>query len=172
MTPTAPILHVALVEPDIAPNTGTIARLCAANGVRLHLIGKLGFRLNDKALRRAGLDYWPEVDLEQHTSWETFRLHYPVMNCLAMSARAEKSYVQHPFSKGDCLVFGSETNGLPAELLQGPTALPTLTIPMRSNKVRCLNVAVSVGIVVYEALRQFGTEIEGADLNGNCILRD
>lgn len=156
MAPTAPILHVALVEPDIAPNTGTIARLCAATGVRLHLIGKLGFRLTDKALRRAGLDYWPLVDLEQHASWEAFRANYPNLRCLALSARASNNYVDQAYLPEDCLVFGSETQGLPHQLLQGDEALKTLTIPMKQGSVRCLNVAVAAGIVVYEALRQVG----------------
>ena len=153
MPTTEPLLHVALVEPDIAPNVGTIARLCAATGVRLHLIGKLGFQLSEKALRRAGLDYWPAVDLEQHLSWEAFRVTYPLLRCLAFSAHASSSYLQVPFAAGDVLVFGSETTGLPASLLQ---TLTSVTIPMPGEGVRCLNVASSVSIGVYEALRQLG----------------
>lgn len=157
MNPTTPILHVALIEPDIAPNVGTIARLCAATGVRLHLIGKLGFNLTDKALRRAGLDYWPHVDLHQHLSWETFRENNPTPKCYALSAKATVPYTSIQYSKNDCLLFGSETHGLPARFLNGPEPLPALTIPMPNGKVRCLNVSTSVGIVVYEALRQIGT---------------
>lgn len=156
MHPTTPILHIALVEPDIAPNVGTIARLCAATGVKLHLIGRLGFRLNDKALRRAGLDYWPDVDMEQHLDWSAFRSRYATLRCLAFSARATRSYISECFTAEDCLVFGSETHGLPEYLLTGESALPLLTIPMPSGKVRCLNVALSVAVVTYEALRQLG----------------
>ncbi len=154
MTPTTPILHIALVEPDIAPNVGTIARLCAANALRLHLIGKLGFRLHDRALRRAGLDYWRHVDLHPHMNWEAFRGDQPGLRCLAYSARAHDPYTSAAHQLNDCLVFGSETGGLPPSLLQGPQSLPSFTIPMKSKNVRCLNVAVAVGIVVYEALRQ------------------
>jgi len=154
MNPTTPILHVALVEPDIAPNVGTIARLCAANGIRLHLIGKLGFRLHERALRRAGLDYWHLVDLQQHLSWEAFRETAPRLRCLAYSAHATSCYTKAQYEFGDCLVFGSETKGLPLSLLHNRQSLPSFTIPMLAEKVRCLNVAVSVGIVVYEALRQ------------------
>jgi tRNA (cytidine/uridine-2'-O-)-methyltransferase len=154
MNPTTPILHVALVEPDIAPNVGTIARICAANGLRLHLIGKLGFRLNERSLRRAGLDYWQFVDLQQHLSWTDFRTEVPEIRCLAFSAHAKTCYTQANYQQGDCLVFGSETKGLPPALLHKPQSLPSFTIPMLSGKVRCLNVAVSVGIVIYEALRQ------------------
>jgi tRNA (cytidine/uridine-2'-O-)-methyltransferase len=154
MHPTTPILHIALVEPDIAPNVGTIARLCAATGVRLHLIGRLGFRLNDKAIRRAGLDYWPHVDLEQHADWNAFKTLYPGMRCFGLSARSVTSYTAQTYQAGDCLVFGSETQGLPEYLTTGPQSLPMLTIPMPAGKVRCLNVAMSAGIVTYEALRQ------------------
>jgi len=154
MNPTTPILHVALVEPDIAPNVGTIARLCVANGIRLHLIGKLGFRLNDRALRRAGLDYWHLVDHCQHSSWDAFSTSVPNVRCLAFSAHAKTCYTKPRYQRGDCLVFGSETKGLPAALLHNPQSLPSFTIPMLSRTVRCLNVAISVGVVVYEALRQ------------------
>jgi tRNA (cytidine/uridine-2'-O-)-methyltransferase len=154
MTTTTPILHVALVEPDIAPNVGTIARLCAATATPLHLIGRLGFRLTEKALRRAGLDYWPYVELHQHTSWEAFRERHPMLRCLAFSARAETPYTDFVYQDGDCLVFGSETKGLPPSLLQGPQSLPRYTIPIVRPEVRCLNVAVAAGIVLYEAIRQ------------------
>lgn len=154
MAATTPILHVALVEPDIAPNVGTIARVCAATGTSLHLIGRLGFRLNERAVRRAGLDYWPFVDLHRHPSWEAFREQHPQRRCLAFSARATVEYTDSRYQDGDCMVFGSETKGLPASLLHGPQSLPSYTIPMFQSEVRCLNVAVSVGIVLYEAIRQ------------------
>ena len=154
MAPTTPILHVALVEPDIAPNAGTIARLCAATGTSLHLIGRLGFRLNERALRRAGLDYWPLVELHEHPDWLTFRDRKPHYRCLALSARATNSYTEMRYKDDDCLVFGSESKGLPESLLHGPQSLPSYTIEMFRPEVRCLNVAVSVGIVLYEAIRQ------------------
>lgn len=157
MKPTKPLLHVALVEPDIAPNVGTIARLCAATDVRLHLIGRLGFRLTDRAIRRAGLDYWEHVDLQQHVDWDQFRRDTQIERFLALSSRGSSLYTSIAFARNDCLVFGSETHGLPARLLSGESALPAYRIPMPSGKVRCLNVAVSVGIVVFEALRQFGS---------------
>ncbi len=154
MTPTTPILHVALVEPDIAPNVGAIARLCAATGTSLHLVGRLGFRLNERALRRAGLDYWPFVELHHHPEWQTFREQHSTFRCLALSARSLTSYTDVRYEPDDCLVFGSETKGLPESLLQGPQSLPSYTIDMFRPEVRCLNVAVSVGIVLYEAIRQ------------------
>lgn len=159
MNPTTPILHVALIEPDIAPNVGTIARLCAATGVRLHLIGRLGFRLTDKALRRAGLDYWQHVDLHQHLTWEDFLQSVQPRNTFAFSARGKEPYTSIHFKHNDCLLFGSETQGLPDSLLNGEAALPSFRIPMPTGKVRCLNVALSVGIVVYEAIRQWGTDV-------------
>lgn len=154
MTTTTPILHIAMVEPDIAPNVGTVARMCAATGVRLHLIGKLGFRLNDKSLRRAGLDYWQHVDLHQHLSWEEFRASYPQLRCYALSAKVSTPYTAIAFAAGECLVLGSETQGLPERLLHGPEALASCTIPMPTGHVRCINVAMAAGIVTYEALRQ------------------
>lgn len=154
MKPTTPILHIALVEPDIAPNVGTIARFCAANGIRLHLIGKLGFRLTDKALRRAGLDYWEHVDLHEHVSWIAFREHYPSMRCHSLSAKARVSYVDVAFKHGDCLILGSETSGLSSGFLDGSLGVQVCTIPMLNRAVRCLNVAMAAGIVASEALRQ------------------
>lgn len=156
MNPFTPILHIAMVEPDIAPNVGTIARLCAATGMKLHLIGKLGFRLTDQALRRAGLDYWQFVNYQLHDSWSSFRSTYPLLRCWALSSKAEKSYTSISYLPGDCLVMGSETQGLPSSLLEGENAIPSCTIPMPSGKVRCINVAMATGIVAYEALRQFG----------------
>ena len=149
------VLHIALVEPEIAPNTGNIARLCAATGSRLHLIGRLGFRLDDRRLRRAGLDYWQEVDSHRHTDWAAFRAANPAIRCIPFSAHAQLPYTQVKFEPGDCLVFGSESRGLPADLLTtGPGLLPAVTIPMLGGKVRSLNLATAVGIALYEAIRQ------------------
>lgn len=146
------VVHVALWEPEIPPNTGNIARLCAAAGVPLHLIGRLGFRLDEPTLRRAGLDYWPAVEIHRHTSFQDFRTAFPGRIC-CLSARAKTPYTQARFQPGDCLLFGSECRGLPDTILQRH-ADHTFVIPMPSGKVRSLNLATAVGIVLYEALRQ------------------
>jgi len=149
------MIRVALVEPEIPPNTGNIARLCAATRVPLHIVGVTGFRLDDKALRRAGLDYWPEVMLQRHPDLENLYHSLPEARFLYLTTKAEKSYAEWEFSSNDCLVFGRETRGLPAELLRLNWDR-CLTIPMLNPKIRSLNLATSVGIVLYEALRQTG----------------
>jgi len=145
--------HVALVEPEIPPNTGNIARLCAATFTPLHLVGKLGFRTDDKAVRRAGLDYWSEVEIQYHFSVEA--LYDALTDCrfLYFTTKAEHAYTDFNYAAGDCLVFGSETRGLPEELLRANWER-CLTIPMANPRVRSLNLATSVGIVLYEAIRQ------------------
>lgn len=154
MTPDArPRLHVVLVAPEIPQNAGTTARLCAATGTRLHLVGPLGFSLEDRYLRRAGLDYWPHVDLETHADWETFLAKHGQAKLLFFSARAECAYTSVHYQPGDHLVFGGETRGLPPEVLLG-NAERTYAIPMPGAKVRSLNLANAAAIVVYEALRQ------------------
>jgi tRNA (cytidine/uridine-2'-O-)-methyltransferase len=150
-----PDFHVVLVAPEIPPNTGTTARLCAATATRLHLVGPLGFSLEDRYLRRAGLDYWPAVDLEHHSDWQSFREKHPAARMLLFSARATRSYTSIAYRRGDFLVFGGETHGLPAQLLR-THADRTYTIPMRTTVVRSLNLANAVAIVLYEALRQTG----------------
>jgi tRNA (cytidine/uridine-2'-O-)-methyltransferase len=153
------MLHIALWEPEIPPNTGNIARLCAATGTTLHLIGRLGFRLDNRALRRAGLDYWHAVTLKRHNSLDQFLSNTlpaadkrsPRVFCY--SAHAERSYTAVRYRDGDILLFGSESRGLPATLLQQHHD-QTLTIPMLTSKVRSLNLATAAGIVLYEALRQ------------------
>jgi tRNA (cytidine/uridine-2'-O-)-methyltransferase len=155
------MLHVALWEPEIPPNTGNIARLCAATGSRLHLIGRLGFQLDEKAVRRAGLDYWHAVDWHHHTTWDDFlRTLGSDSPAFLSSGRgwlidnpAPRSYTQARFQDGDVLVFGSETRGLPESLKQ-PGAERLLGIPMSNDAVRSLNLSNAVAIVVYEALRQ------------------
>lgn len=152
------MLHVALWEPEIPPNTGNIARLCAATGSTLHLIGRLGFRLDERSLRRAGLDYWHAVTIVRHASladfevWRRAQGHDPGRS-FAFSAHAARPYTDARFHDGDCLVFGSESRGLPAETL-AQFDNRVLTIPMPAAKVRSLNLASAVGIVLYEALRQ------------------
>lgn len=149
--------HVALWEPEIPPNTGNIARLCAATGTPLHLIGRLGFRLDDRSLRRAGLDYWPDVDVHRHADFvsftETVQGVHGRARVLCFSAHAVTPYTDIAFEAGDVLLFGGETRGLPDDIL-AKFAASTFCLPMPSGKVRSLNLAVAVGIVLYEALRQ------------------
>jgi tRNA (cytidine/uridine-2'-O-)-methyltransferase len=152
------MLHIALWEPEIPPNTGNIARLCAATGATLHLIGRLGFRLDDRSLRRAGLDYWDAVTLRRHISLEQFLVdrlqpaaETPRLFCY--SAHALRLYTAVRYREGDVLLFGSESRGLPRMLLDQHRE-QALTIPMLTSNVRSLNLASAVGIVLYEALRQ------------------
>lgn len=149
-----PGLHVVLVEPEIPPNTGNIARLCAATSSTLHLVGTLGFRIDEKSVRRAGIDYWHLVDVRRHLDLAHFRHAHPDLRWRLFSASAKKSYLEADFRPGDALIFGRESVGLPDELLaQYPDdvfGIPT------SGAVRSLNLANAAAIVVYEALRQAG----------------
>jgi tRNA (cytidine/uridine-2'-O-)-methyltransferase len=153
----SPALHIVLVQPEIPPNTGSVARLCAATGIRLHLVRPLGFSLEDRYLKRAGLDYWPHVDLHVHDRWEEFRATERPTHPLCFSARAARSYTAAPLAEVTplYLVFGGETRGLPAELLAAH-ADATYRIPIFSPHVRSLNLSNAVAIVAYEALRQRG----------------
>jgi tRNA (cytidine/uridine-2'-O-)-methyltransferase len=146
-------LHVALVEPEIPPNTGNVARLCAATGCALHLVKPLGFRIDDRELKRAGLDYWEHVRLAVHPSLEAFLEATAALPRWFVSTRGRRHYGEATFSRGDVLVFGKETRGLPAELLERYPDR-TLRIPMRTDTVRSLNLSTSVGIVTYAALHQ------------------
>ncbi|MGH7789997.1 MAG: tRNA (cytidine(34)-2'-O)-methyltransferase [Candidatus Binatia bacterium] len=152
-----PELHVVLVQPEIPPNTGSIARLCAATRTRLHLIKPLGFSLDDRYLKRAGLDYWPHVDLRVHDDWATFRRQEIPPALLCFSARAAASFIAAPLAASTpaYLVFGGETRGLPEPIL-AECAPTTYRIPIFSPHVRSLNLSNAVSIVVYEALRQRG----------------
>jgi tRNA (cytidine/uridine-2'-O-)-methyltransferase len=147
------MLHVALLEPEIPPNTGNIARLCAATFTSLHIVGVTGFRMDDRTLKRAGLDYWNEVDLHRHVSLENLYEALPESRFLFFTTKSKVAYTTWKFRDEDCLVFGPETRGLPAGVL---TANPdtSVSIPMPNRKVRSLNLATSVGIALYEALRQ------------------
>ena len=147
------MLHVALFEPEIPPNTGNIARLCAATFTELHIVGVTGFRMDDRTLKRAGLDYWNEVKLHRHVALEDLYAALPASRFVYFTTKAETSYATWSFQNGDCLVFGPETRGLPKEILEAhPNSC--LTIPMPNKNVRSLNLSTSVGIVLYEALRQ------------------
>ena len=152
------MLHVALFEPEIPPNTGNIARICAATFTSLHIIGVTGFRMDDRTLKRAGLDYWSEVDLHRHVTLDELYHALPSSRFLYLTTRTSTPYTSWSFADGDCLIFGPETRGLPAEVLAGNPDR-SLTIPMTNPNVRSLNLATSVGIVLYEALRQLGFEV-------------
>jgi len=147
------MLHVALLEPEIPPNTGNIARLCAATGTVLHLVGRLGFRLDEPSLRRAGLDYWPAVEVKRYASITDLETVCRESRIFCFSAHSSRRYTSVAFQDGDCLLFGNESAGLPAGVLQRH-AERCLTIPMPGSQVRSLNLSTAVGIAVYEALRQ------------------
>lgn len=146
--------HIVLVHPEIPPNTGNIGRLCAATGARLHLIEPLGFSLDDRHLKRAGLDYWPYLDWQRWPDWQAFRQQHggPYW---ATSKGARQSYTSARFQAGGILVFGCETQGLPASISAAPEAC-NLRIPLQQAGVRSLNLANAVSIVLFEALRQTG----------------
>ena len=148
-------MHVVLVAPEIPQNTGSIGRLCVATGTTLHLIDPLGFTIDDRHLRRAGLDYWPHVDLVRHPSWDAFLAIRPGGRLVCFSARAPRSYTTIRYRDDDLLVFGSESRGLPPAL-RAAHADATYGIPLASEQVRSLNLANAVAIVLYEGLRQQG----------------
>jgi tRNA (cytidine/uridine-2'-O-)-methyltransferase len=148
-------MHVVLVQPEIPPNTGSIARLCAATLSPLDLIEPLGFKIDDKHLKRAGLDYWPFVDVRIHKSWAAFIASAPAKQLLYFSKRAVKSYTEAHYQENYYLVFGSETRGLPQDLLDA-NAESCYRIPMAGAGVRSLNLSNAVSIVLYEGLRQLG----------------
>ncbi|KAJ9685787.1 hypothetical protein PVL29_017728 [Vitis rotundifolia] len=160
------LLQVVLVSPQIPGNTGTIARTCAASAVGLHLIEPLGFQVDDAKLKRAGLDYWPYVVVKVHGSWAEFREYFRQQEgekrLLAFTKRGTNIHSDFSYRKGDWLIFGSETCGLPPEALldckNEALGGGTIRIPMVETYVRCLNLSVSVGIALYEASRQLNYE--------------
>jgi tRNA (cytidine/uridine-2'-O-)-methyltransferase len=147
------MFRIVLVEPEIPPNTGNIGRLCLATGAELHLVKPLGFAIDDRTLKRAGLDYWAEVKV---TLWESFAALQGAQAAdsrwFFLTTKATRAYWDAAFQPGDFLVFGRETKGLPEPLLAA-NAGSCLTIPMRSA-TRSLNLATATGIVLYEAMRQ------------------
>ncbi|HET7109858.1 MAG TPA: tRNA (cytidine(34)-2'-O)-methyltransferase [Gemmatimonadales bacterium] len=143
-------LQVALIEPRIPPNTGNIARLCAATDTPLHLIAPLGFSIGDREVKRAGLDHWDKVDLWVHSDWFAFRDAISRKRCLYFSANAEQDYREAPFRRNSVLVFGNEVDGMPARILEKHPD-QCFRIPMEES-VRSLNLANAVSIVLYEGL--------------------
>ena len=148
-------LHVVLVEPQIPPNTGNVARLCAATGCALHLVEPLGFRIDDRELKRAGLDYWDALAVVIHPSLEAFLTTFASRALWLLSTRARQTYTEAAFARGDAIVFGKETAGLPQELLDAQPDR-TLRIPMRPGAVRSINLSTAAGVVAYAALARLG----------------
>jgi tRNA (cytidine/uridine-2'-O-)-methyltransferase len=149
------MFHVVLYQPEIPPNTGNIMRLCANTGARLHLIEPLGFRLEDKELRRAGLDYREWAEVRTHASLERFLETVKPPRLLAFSTRAGRLYAEMDYQKDDALLFGPETRGLPQEILNGLPETRRLRLPLVPGN-RSLNLSNAVAVVVYEAWRQQG----------------
>lgn len=145
------MFHVALYEPEIPPNTGNVARLCAATNTPLHVVGVTGFRMDDRTLKRAGLDYWEHVDLHRHVDLESLHRSLPGSRFLYLTTKATKSYSAFEYKENDCFVFGPETRGLPEAVLNANEDR-CLTIPMPNPRVRSLNLSNSVAIVLYHAL--------------------
>lgn len=147
-------IHIVLVEPEIPPNTGNIARSCAATGTKLHLVKPLGFSIDDKTLKRAGLDYWPFVDLEVHESLDEFLENYKNMPMYLATTKGIRKYTDVVYEENAMLLFGKETAGLPAALIEKHKDR-TIRIPMsRDTRLRSLNLSNSANIVLFEALRQ------------------
>ncbi len=147
-------MHVVLYEPDIPGNTGNVGRSCVATGSTLHLVGRLGFSLDDTHVRRSGLDYWEKVKLEKHKNWEAFLETLPTKAALYFfSKKAKRDFWSATFSPESYLIFGCETSGLPSPFQKRYEA-QMYRIPMAPGSVRSLNLSTSVGVVLYEALRQ------------------
>ena len=149
------MIHVALFEPEIPPNTGNIIRLCANTGCKLHLIEPLGFELDDKRLRRAGLDYDEWAEVKRYSNWEQFLAELQPKRVFALSTKGSNNHTQIEFMNDDVVLFGPETRGLPDEVLKSLPAQQILRIPMLAHS-RSLNLSNSVAVVVYEAWRQMG----------------
>ena len=148
-------LHVVLFEPQIPPNTGNVGRLCALTGSRLHLVHPLGFRITDRHLKRSGMDYWYELDVHHHTDWPAFRAASATPARLWLfTTHAARSFWDVGFAPGDGLLFGNETSGTPDWLHREVGDAARVRIPQFNPRLRSLNLSTSVGIAVYEALRQ------------------
>ena len=147
------MIHIILLEPEIPQNTGNISRTCAVTGAHLHLIGPMGFSIEDRWLKRAGLDYWDQLEVFTYDSWANFKAKHPDVRPWMASSKAAHSYCEALYGQEDVwLLFGKETKGLPEELLESDPHR-TIRIPMRPG-ARCLNLSNAVAVVVYEVLRQ------------------
>lgn len=146
--------HIVLVEPEIPANTGNIARTCAATGSHLHLVKPLGFRTDDRTLKRAGLDYWHAVQVHYHDSFDEVVREYPQARFFYTSTKAKKRYSEFQYQDGDFFVFGKETKGLPQQLIEANLD-QCIRLPM-TDQVRSLNLSNSAAIIIYEAFRQLG----------------
>lgn len=149
--------HIVLVKPEIPPNTGNISRLCVGTGATLHLVGKLGFKIDDKTVKRAGLDHWKRLDLRQHPDLESLKNLYAGRRFFYFSKHGEAPYTEADYRPGDFLIFGSETRGLPEELIE-ENKDSTYFIPT-TNLVRSLNLSNACAVVLYEAIRQVGWRV-------------
>jgi len=147
------MFHIALYEPEIPPNTGNIARLCAATRTPLHIVGPTGFRMDDRTLKRSGLDYWSEVDLHRHVDLAELHTALPDARFIYFTTKADEIYTNWRYEAGDCFVFGPETRGLPDDILAAERDR-CCRVPMANPRVRSLNLASTVAIVLYEAIRQ------------------
>nr|WP_317983818.1 tRNA (cytidine(34)-2'-O)-methyltransferase [Horticoccus luteus] len=153
----AGVLHIVLFQPEIAPNTGNIGRMCALTRSRLHLIHPLGFEITDKNLRRAGMDYWHSLDVHQHADWAAFRASGVAPQRLWLfTTKTTQSFWEVRYAEGDGLVFGSESAGAPAWLHEEIGAAQRVTIPHANPTLRSLNLSTAAGVACYEALRQVG----------------
>lgn len=151
------MLHIVLYQPQIAPNTGNIGRLCALTCSRLHLIHPLGFEINDRNLRRAGMDYWQSLDVHEHENWAAFRSsEVGPKRMWLLTTKATQSFWKAEYQDGDGLVFGNEGSGAPDWLHEEIGDSQRITIPHGNSELRSLNLSSSVAIACYEALRQTG----------------
>lgn len=150
------MFHIVFVEPEIPGNTGNIARTCAATGAKLHLVRPLGFNIDDKTVKRAGLDYWQYVDLEVHDSLDAFLKKYADSRKFLVTTKGSRLYTQPEYKDGDMLLFGRETAGLPKDFIAANQEM-TVRIPMsKETRMRSLNLANCGNIILFEALRQMG----------------
>ncbi|MFZ2258382.1 MAG: tRNA (cytidine(34)-2'-O)-methyltransferase [Clostridiaceae bacterium] len=149
------MLNIVLFQPEIPQNTGNIGRTCVLTGSRLHLIKPLGFEISDKQIRRTGLDYWQELDLEIHENWEAFTQKYPEAVIYAITTKGQRYYHEIPYQDGDFILFGQESRGLPDEIRR-QLADTLIRVPMIQESTRSLNLSNTVAIVAYEAMKTLG----------------
>ncbi|WP_461204610.1 tRNA (cytidine(34)-2'-O)-methyltransferase [Clostridium sp. DL1XJH146] len=150
-----PNLHIVLFQPEIPQNTGNIGRTCVLTKARLHLIKPLGFSLMGKDVKRAGLDYWPELDVEVHESFSEFEQKYPYANIYLATTKGENFHSDASYNKGDFIVFGRESSGLPEEIMK-KYQKGCIRVPMLKTSTRSLNLSNTAAVVAYEVLRQIG----------------